>query len=152
MIKVENYPNAYKEVYVILNNMNEENLKAIPQSFIDMVQRNMNNNYEFKLEENIDFEEQTVLKETKVILAYIYLNYWGTEEQKNKIKQKLKQDIINEEKSKPKYNPDELFKKNYVKDISSNIVQKEEVHLIEYKKENIFTKLINIIKGLFRRK
>ena len=143
MIKVENYPNAYKEVYVILNNMNEENLKVIPRSFIDMIQRNMNNNYEFELEENIDFEEQTVLKETKVILAYIYLNYWGTEEQKNKIKQKLKQDIINEEKSKPKYNPDELFKKNYVKDISSNIVQKEEVHLIEYKKENIFTKLIN---------
>ncbi len=79
MIKVENYPNAYKEVYVILNNMNEENLKAILQSFIDMVQRNMNNNYEFELEENVDFEEQTVLKEIKVILEYIYLNYWGTE-------------------------------------------------------------------------
>ena len=152
MIKVENYPNAYKEVYVILNNMNEEDLKAIPQSFIDMVQRNMNNNYEFKLEENVDFEEQAVLKETKVILAYIYLNYWGTEEQKNKIMQKLKQDIINEEQSKPKYNPDELFKRNKVRNISSNIVPKEEMHLIEYKKENIFVKLINIIKSLFKRK
>ena len=31
MIKVENYPNAYREVYVILNNINEENFKAIPQ-------------------------------------------------------------------------------------------------------------------------
>ena len=152
MIKAENYPNAYKEVYVILNNINEENLKAIPQSFIDMVQRNMNNNYEFELEENVDFEEQTLLKETKVILAYIYLNYWGTEEQKNKIMQKLKQDIINEEQSKPKYNPDELFKRNKVRNISSNIVPKEEMHLIEYKKENIFVKLINIIKSLFKRK
>ena len=152
MIKIENYPNAYKEVYVILNNMNEENLKVIPQSFIDMIQRNMNNNYEFELEENVDFEKQAVLKETKVILAYIYLNYWGTEEQKNKIMQKLKQDIINEEQSKPKYNLGELLKKNQVKNISSNIVAKEEIHLIEYKKKNIFVKLINIIKGLFKRK
>ncbi len=151
MIKVENYPNAYKEVYVILNNMNEEELKAIPQTFINMVQRNMNNDYEFELEENVDFEEQILLKETKVILAYIYLNYWGTEEQKNIIKKKFKQDIIKEEQSKPKYNPDELFKKNQVKNISSNTVQ-EEIHLIEYKKENIFVKLINIIKSLFKRK
>ena len=112
MIKVENFPNAYKEVYVILNNINEEDLKAIPQSFIDAVQKNMNNDYDFKLDENLDFDEQNILKETKVILAYIFLNYWATEEQKSRIMNKFRQDIINEERSKPKYNPDELFKKN----------------------------------------
>ena len=81
-----------------------------------------------------------------------FRNYWGTEEQKNKIMQKLKQDIINEEQSKTKYNPDELFKKNQVKNISSNILPKEENYLIEYKKENIFVKLIKVIKSLFKRK
>ena len=152
MIKVENYPNAYKEVYVILNNMHGENLKAIPQSFIDAVQKNMNNDYDFKLDENLDFDKQNILKETKVILAYIFLNYWATEEQKSRIMNKFRQDIINEERSKPKYNPDELFKKNQSQNISSNIVKKEENQLIEYKKENIFVKFINAIKRLFKRK
>lgn len=112
MIKKENFPNAYKEVYVILENMKSEYKNAIPQSFIEMVKTNMNDNYKFELDENIDFEEQKLLKETKTILAYIFLHYWATSEQKEKIEQKYRQDIINIEKSKPKYNPNELFNKN----------------------------------------
>ncbi len=146
MIKVENYPNAYKEVYEVLNFMNEEEVKRIPQTFIDMIKINMNNDYDFKLDESIDFEEQPLLKETKVILAYIFLNYWGTDEQKTRIKSKFRQDIIKEEQSKTQYNPNDLFKN---KDIQN--IQKEEVSLIEYKSQNIFVKLINIIKKLFKR-
>jgi len=152
MIKVENYPNAYKEVYVLLNNMDEKDVKAIPQSFIDMIKANMNKNYVFELDDSIDFEEQNLLKETKAILAYIFLNYWGTEEQNSKIKEKFRQDIIKEEQLKNKYNPVELFRDNKKNNISSNLVQNQEVHLVEYKKENIFKKLINKIKSIFKRK
>ena len=152
MIKVENYPNAYKEVYVVLNNMDEKYVKAIPQSFIDMIKSNMNKDYGFELNDKIGFEEQELLKETKAILAYIFLNYWGTEEQNAKIKEKFRQDIIKEEQLKDKYNPDELFKNKKNNNISSNKIQNEEVNLVEYKKVNIFTKLINIIKSIFKRK
>ena len=152
MIKIENYPNAYKEVYVILRNMNENDVKAIPQSFLNMIKNRMNKNYEFKLQENVEFENQELLRETKAILAYIFLNYWGTEEQKTKIKMKFKNDIIKEEQSKATYNPNDLFKNNKISNISSNIAQPKEVHLVEYKKGNIFTKLINIIKNIFKRK
>ena len=152
MIKVENYPNAYKEVYVILNNMDEKALEVIPQAFINMVKSHMNNDYEFELDGNIDLEEQNLLKETKAILAYIFLNYWGTEEQNAKIKAKFRQDIIKEEQSKGKYDPEVLFRKNENNNISSNLAQNQEVHLVEYKKENIFKKLINIIKNIFKRK
>ena len=152
MIKVENYPNAYKEVYVVLNNMDEKYVKAIPQSFIDMIKSNMNKDYGFELNDKIGFEEQELLKETKAILAYIFLNYWGTEEQNAKIKEKFRQDIIKEEQLKDKYNPDELFKNKKNNNISLNKIQNEEVNLVEYKKVNIFTKLINIIKSIFKRK
>lgn len=43
----------------------------------------MNKNYDFSINLNIDFvKEQEILYETKAILAYVYLNYWATEDEK----------------------------------------------------------------------
>lgn len=134
MIKIGNYPNAYKEVYVILNYINKEDLKKIPQSFIDMLKRKMNKDYEFKLDTSIDFEEQNLLKETKVILGYIFLNYWGTNEQKETIEKKFRNDIAKKEEQKIKYNRDELFQNNNFIRLSQNANQNEDVKMIEYKK------------------
>ena len=152
MIKAENYPNAYKEVYVILNNMDKKDVKIIPQSLLDMIKSRMNKNYKFELNDSINFEEQTLLKETKAILAYIFLNYWGTDEQNKRIKEKFRQDIIKEELQKNKYNAEELFKSNKNNNMSSKVIQKQEVHMVEYKKENLFKKIINILKNYFKRK
>ena len=146
MVKIENYPNAYKEVYVILNSLENDDLKRIPESFMKMIKNNMNPNYYFELDKPKDFESQELLQETKVILAYIFINYWSTEEQKAKIKQKFKQDIMIEERKKGKYNPDELFKKEK----NEYVPQNKDVQIVEYK-ENILTKLINIIKSLFKK-
>lgn len=146
-IKLENYPNAYKEVYVILNNMNEKEKSAIPQEFLEMVEAKMNNDYEFQLQENVEFENQTLLRETKAILAYIFLNYWATEDQKTKIEHVFNQDIIEKEEEKGKYNPQELF--NNKKEEES--IPKEELQIVDYKKENIVVRLINRIKNLFKK-
>ena len=149
MIKVENYPNAYKEVYVILRNIKKEDLEKIPKSFIEMVKMNMNRDYKFELDSNKEFEEQNLLKETKVILAYIYMKYWGTSLQTDTIKKKFSQDIIKGEQSKPKYNPDELFNRKN----NENVVQQKEVQdiqLVEYKKDNIFVKFIKKIKNFLK--
>lgn len=151
MIKVENYPNAYKEVYVILKNIKKEDLEKIPQSFIEMIKNNMNRNYNFELDLNRDFENQNLLKETRVILAYIFMNYWGTSLQKDQINKKFRQDIVTEEQSKPKYNSDKLFKKENNKNIIQHAEEKK-VQIIEYKKENLFFKFINNIKNFFKRK
>ena len=157
MIKVENYPYAYKEVYVILNNMSEEEVSMIPQDFMELIKENMDDEYEFEIYDDIPFEEQTILHETKAILAYIFMNFWGTEEQKAKIKAKFEQDIIDEENAKGKYNPDELFKnkkapiqENYVEEIKKEEINKN-TQLIEYKEKNFFTKIIDSIKKLFKK-
>lgn len=144
MIRVENYPNAYKEVYVILKNIDKKDYDAVPQDFIAMLESNMNREYEFEVHSNEDFEKQELLQETKTILAYLYLNYWGTDEEKRIIKQKFKQDILkDEEKKREKYNTNEIFEKE---------PKKEENSIVEYKKENLFTKLVNKIKEFFTRK
>lgn len=144
MIKIENYPNAYKEVYVILNNINKEGLEKIPQAFMDMLQKNMSKDYEFEMNTSVDFEEQNLLKETKVILAYIFLNYWGTEEQKVRIEKKFRNDIAKEEQQKIKYDSKDLFSNKESSDISQN----EETKMIVYKEKNILSRFICKLKKL----
>lgn len=61
MIKVSNFPNAYKEVYIILKYVDSEDLKLIPKSFINMLEQNMNDDYEFEFDPNIEFENQKLL-------------------------------------------------------------------------------------------
>ena len=99
MVKAENYPYAYKEVYEILKNIDESYLRLIPNSFINMLEKNMDSNYYFKIK-NFEFNSQELLQETKAILAYLYLNYWATDIEKAVIKEKFKQDILKDEKRK----------------------------------------------------
>ncbi|MBP3255569.1 MAG: hypothetical protein J6M60_03670 [Clostridia bacterium] len=156
MIKVENYPNAFKEVYVILNHMSEEEVNLIPQNFMDMIKNNMDDEYEFELYDDMPFEDQVILQETKAILAYIFMNFWGTEEQKTKIKAKFEQDLIEAEEAKGKYNPDELFankkKMTKIEENVDSLNTEENVQLVKYEKKNIFERIIDSIKKIFKNK
>ena len=148
MIKVENYPNAYKEVYVILENMNKNDVKKIPKSFLDIIKTEMNKNYEFKIDKNKGFKNQKILRETKVILSYISFNYWMTEEQKSKIKEIFIQDHIDEENKKDKYIPEELFKNKRLK-IEEKNAEKDKNEIIKYEKIGFFQKILKKIKNIF---
>ena len=161
MIKVENYPNAYKEVYVILENMSKEDFDKIPKSFIDMIKKKMNNEYDFKMDESKSFLEQELLNETRVILAYICINFWSNKEQKEKIENKFKYDIIEWEENKEEYNPDELFssKKSNQEEKDNNEINnnnldnnnaKEEKQIAKYKKTGFIKTIISFIKKLFQ--
>ncbi len=151
MVRSSNYSLAYKEVYEILKNMDEDIVRKIPKEFFDMLKSKMDNNYEFVIEKNVDFEEQKLLKETKVILAYIFLNYWATEKQRDQIMKIFNQDIL-EEQMQQTYNPDELFKNRNVRNKSTNTTQQEDVQMIEYKKTNILARIFGKIKNLFKKR
>ena len=150
MVKVENYPNAYKEVYVILKHLGSEDLKAIPGSFVQMIEKNMNPNYNFELDEGKEFEQQELLQETRVILAYIFMNYWSTAEQKARIQQKFRHDILVEERNRPQYNPNELFNREEPKTGQAETQKVENTQMVQYK-ENIFSRLLHKIKNFFRK-
>ena len=145
MIKVENYPNAYKEVYEILKYVPKEDLKRVPKKFMDMLEEKMNKNYKFSIDTSNDFiEEQELMIETRTILAYIFLNYWATEIQKEKVNIKFKKDIEDAEKQKRDlYNVDILKNKKQLKE---NIGKEQENAMVIYKKENFITKIFNSIK------
>lgn len=151
MIKTENYPNAYKEVYEILKFVPQEDKNRIPHNFMEMIKKNMNKEYEFSIDKNIDFiEEQELMVETRNILAYIFLNYWATEKQKETINIKFKRDIEEAERKKRElYNVD-LFKNRKSENLKEEEQVKTEIAIVEYK-ESIFTKIKNWLKNIIRK-
>ena len=116
--------------------------------FMDMLEEKMNKNYKFSIDTSNDFiEEQELMIETRTILAYIFLNYWATEIQKEKVNIKFKKDIEDAEKQKRDlYNVDILKNKKQLKE---NIGKEQENAMVIYKKENFITKIFNTIKKFF---
>ena len=138
-----NYKNAFKEVYIILDSLVEEDYKKIPPELIETIYQNMNQDYIYELDEEQDLSTQKMLPETKAILFNIFRDYLSTEEQKQKIIRMQKEERQkNELKKKEQYNTDVFANKEKT---NNSEIQKEPVILIKYK-ESIFKKIINKIK------
>ncbi len=152
MVKQENMPNAYKEVYVIVNSMGQKDIDKVPKDFMNMLEENMNNNYEFVINGNEDFEKMEILQETKTLLMYLFMNFWATDQQKEKIRKKFRNDIINEEKNKGNFDSNKLFNdldKN--KDINKVEDNKKTTAIIETKKESIFSKIAKLFAKFLKK-
>lgn len=84
--------NAFKEVNEILENMENVYIQKIPKNLLKFIQDNMNYEYQVQIDNYANFEEQQLLKETKLILGYIFLNFWATPIQKKVIEKKFEYD------------------------------------------------------------
>ena len=80
------------------------------------------------------------------------LNYWCKDENEKKelLKMYSENDKKIEAEMRERYNPDNLFKKKE-KEEQNNEVKQENTELIEYKKQNIFKKILNKIMKFFKK-
>lgn len=149
MINTE-YANAYTEVLEILQYLKSEDYNKIPSEKIKIFMENENQNYYFRYNPQIPFEEQEISERTKYILANLFCEYWATDKQKEMIKNKRLQDLKTEEENKRNfYNPDEIFEDNY--SIESTVETNEkEINLVPYK-ESIIKRAINWIMKLLKK-
>lgn len=147
----DNYKKAYKEIIEILKYVPEESVKKIPQEMRNMFEEEQLKTYDFQIDTSKNFEEQEIMEETKAILANIFRDYWATPYQREKIKKQEKYDRQKSEEEKAKkYNPDDLFKKNKIKNNNENDGKEESGNLpIEVKKEKFYEKIINFFKKIF---
>ena len=144
-----NYRNALKEVYVILDNLVEEDYDKIPPELIETIYQNMNGDYEFEINEKQDLFNQNILPETKAILFNLFRDYLSEPWQKEKIIRMQKEERQkNELEKKELYSTDVFVNKEKINNVE---VQKETVELLVYK-ENIFKKIINRIIKIFTKK
>ena len=154
MNRVDNYANAYAEVYKILQYLDEEERNKIPQDVLDAIEQSRNEDYVFDIEEDIELKDQVLLTETRAILFNLFRDYLCTPEQKQKIikMQKEEREKVEEEKRR-KYNPDNLFQDSRASaNVELKIENDEEKALIKYEKEGIFAKLLKKIKSILNKK
>lgn len=143
------YANAYTEVYEILNCLDKEEYKKIPEELIEVFEENRNLDYEYEVNEEEDLMKQPMLKETKAILLNIFRDYLATPEQSQKIKQWLEEDRQYIEKQKQeKYNIN--IWKNKLGENKNNTNNQNILLPTKIKKQSILQKIINKIKKFLK--
>lgn len=142
------YAMAYKEVIEILKYVPDKDVAKIPQEKLDFYRENMDKDYDYKIDETKEFEEQEMLDITKAILANIFRDYWATPYQRERILAKEKYDLGKiEEEKREKYNSDNLFNNKNKKEIK---IEENNNLPVEVKKEKFFEKIIKFLKNIFK--
>lgn len=143
----EIYMDAFSEVNAILNIMPSNLYNKIPLKFKQMISEYKNNSYNPRIEEPV--ENFKLKDETKIILSLIYRDFLCNDEEKERLKARDAQKLQEEEEQlREKYNPDNIFNNRKTEDFETVA---EPVAMVEYK-ESFFTRILNKIKNIFRRK
>ncbi len=145
----EEYARSYTEILEIFKYIPENLIKKIPESMIKRFYQNMDKNHVFLYDIKKNFEEQKISHLTTIIFANLYINYWASEKDKNRINEYDKKILIEKEQEKlKKYNPNEIFnRRNEI-----NNKTKEEKSLIEIENKSFFRKIIDKIITFIKRK
>lgn len=143
------YSDVYTEAYEIINHMEQKEINKIPKNVIDFIRENKNDNYEFKIDEDKNLEEQNLKRDTLVLMALISLNYWceNDEEKEELLRKYSENDKKRERELREKFNPDNLFMK---KTGNAFIGEKNSNLPIEVKKPKFFERIINFFKRIFK--
>ena len=145
------YSEAAVEVLEILNHTNKEDVARIPQSFIKFLTNISSKSYKVKFNHEQPINGLNLKKQTKEFLGFIYITWWCDKEEREKYKKLIHESNIKNEEIKEKYNVNDIFK-NKKENQEHKIIQNENVmktSIAEYKKENIFKRVLNKILSFF---
>ena len=142
------YAKAYTEVLEIIKYFPQEEYDKIPEEKIEFYKNNMDKNYVFTINPEIELSEQNISSEANAVIVNLFIDYFASEEQKIKINEILDLNQKREEQERrEKYNPDDIFKKvNNTTEITNIEISENNTNtaLIEYK-ESFFTRFKNFI-------
>ena len=146
------YAKAYTEVLEILSHFSKEEYSKIPQEKINFYKSNMEKNYEYSIDPNIDLSKQHISKEANAILISIFRDYFANDKQRQTLNNLLDQNQEKHEKiKKEKYNSDNIFINNNRNVTIDNTENKQELALVEIKDMKWYTKVWGFIKDFFRK-
>ncbi|MBO5349557.1 MAG: hypothetical protein J6A89_07055 [Clostridia bacterium] len=142
------YSEALVEVLEILNYLDDEERKKIPDDIIKFYEENKSKTYIANIPYEEDVSKLKLKDKTREILAGIYLDYLCVDENEKKeyIKKLRQQKYKYEQSLKENYKGKKLFEtpKEEIDNTSSQ-------ELIIEIKENIFTKILNKLKSLLKK-
>lgn len=145
--KIINYKKALVEVDAVLSCLDYNEYKKIPTNIINAIENNKDEEYMYEYDEELEYEDWSLMPETKAILYNIFKKYLATEEQRKYLQQKerLENYKIESEKIK-KYNSENLFKKE--KEVKK--VEQEENNELIVKRDSSFKRILEKSKSIFR--
>ncbi len=152
------YSKAYTEVLEILKYFPNDEYEKIPKEKIKFYKENMDKNYSFSINPEVDLSEQKISEETNSILVGLFRDYFASEKQKEVLNNLLEYNQKRlEEKKKEEHNTSNSSKKEEIneeiqKEQEENVEQElqEQTDLVVYK-EPFFNRFIGFIKRLLRR-
>ena len=86
--KIINYKKALVEVDAVLSCLDYNEYKKIPANIIDAIENNKDEEYTYDYDEELEYEDWSLMPETKAILYNIFKKYLATEEQRKYLQQK----------------------------------------------------------------
>lgn len=142
-----NLPKIYSEVCAILETLGSEYINRIPSEIYQYMLSQKDNNLQIYYDVNKSIDEQEMSKETVIFIAYLNLQYWCSEDEKQELLKIYKQnDEELEQELRETYNLDKLFKNKQNQQQTQKI---QETQLVENKSKSyikiLIKKVINII-------
>ncbi|MBR3511840.1 MAG: hypothetical protein IKN74_02660 [Clostridia bacterium] len=132
-------PRVANEMLKIIDLLSPEKQSEIPDDFKDIFRKYKDDSVNINVNSISDVNNDKLDPQTKNYLAFMFLKYLADDDEKEELKQVLKE---NEEyvqtKAKEKYNPDDVFKDN----VETQIQTIESV--------NWWNKILNKIRSLFK--
>lgn len=146
----EEYKNALVEVLEIINCLEDSEKKKIPDEIIKFYEENKSTTYKPNINLDDDISNINLMNKTREIIAGLYIDYLCNDETEkqnyiNQLKQ-IEQKVETEKREI--YNPDSIFKDR------TQVIQKpisEDQSMVVAKKQNIFSKILDKIKKLFKK-
>ena len=112
MEEINEYGNVLTEVYTILQCLDEDTLKKIPEEVIEAIRNNRNLNYNYSMNEDMDLDKQEMLPDTKAMLSNIFRDYLASPKERQEIITRQEEERkANEELKREKYKTN-LFENN----------------------------------------
>ena len=156
--KEARYSLAYKELYLIILNLNKEMREKIPKNVVENIESKMDKTYDFNIEEGKDIFSIEYMLETKALFLELYTRYIAEDEEdfwevyKEKRNDLLKKEIEKEYLVR-KYDNDNnnsIKIEDGIDEVNNIIEEKENKNLLlaEIREKNIIEKIVSGIRHI----
>lgn len=141
---------AYSEVYEIINLLDIEYIDKIPKKILRYFDENRDKEYHKNINPFQDISTQNLKKDTIVIFSMLNLKYFASQAERAELTQiyDSNQSTIQEE-----YSYENIFKESVAAEPPKPVEppkETEQLQMVPVKEENIFVKIWNFIRSLFK--
>ena len=154
--KEARYSLAYKELYLIILNLNKEMREKIPKNVVENIERKMDKTYDFNIEEGKDIFSIEYMLETKALFLELYTRYIAEDEEdfwkvyKEKRNELFKKEIDKEYLVRKYDNNNSIKTEDGIDEVNNIIEAKENKNLLlaEIREKNIIEKIVSGIRHI----